>query len=594
MLTPEGLDAGDMDRIMLLSMWAKHLDTEHIKQKLIYAGMGKPTFRINPYMVEAFVTYWNCIQKKLADLINKTTDEHIAIDYGDPRGEELALLDMAQAMTQWYSTNVSTKDILFTVGGAGALKVIFDTFNEPGAHSPQYRVITPFPYYTLYSNENHLLHPIDVMNESGYRLSLNRLRKSIEDAKNSAKIDGIPPKLLLLCNPNNPLGTVLTSQELEHVAAVLRENPDLNLVIDEAYAEMVWLNEKPVSILELAPDIKDRVTILRSATKAHSTAGERMALLLNFDPERMNKYRTKNISMIGHAPRSAQIAYASAMSHFTDTESNELRLFYEPKLRFVQQKLRDLNALMPDPEYRIDGAFYVMADLSDLMGMDIPLEAVTALGHGGTVKTCEELVYSLLFKDSIMVAPSQYFGLEPSLAFCRITCSGSEKDLTTLMERIGQCLLVERLNKKQKLLLSIENELQLLELSDPLIYQRHKASLDTFKEETKNHGELVAQNKALQALLFEIKENITATRGRSDYLMADTSQSFFMRHQANTPEKKIKKELDAEWIEFIDEIASNGPLKEYLLNLPPKERVSFKPWTERLALKQIGDTPVSP
>ncbi len=586
MLTPEGLDAGDMDRIMLLSMWSRHLDTEKLKQKLIYAGMGKPTFRINPYIVQAYLAYWNHIQKRLEDLINKTTDEHIAIDYGDPRGEELALQDMANAMTQWYSTEISPKDLLFTVGGAGALKIIFDTFNESGTHSPQYRVITPFPYYTLYSDEHHLLHPIDVMNEPGYRLSLTGLRKSIEDAKKAAQADGIPPRLLLLCNPNNPLGTVLTLQELDDVAAVLRENPDLNLVIDEAYAEMVWLNEKPVSILELAPDIKDRVTILRSATKAFSTAGERMALLMNFAPERMTKYRTKNISMIGHAPRSAQMAYASAMMHFSETESNELRDFYEPKLRFVQQKLRELNALMPDPEYRIDGTFYAMADLSDLMGMDIPIEAEAALGHGGTVKTCEELVYSLLFKESIMLAPSQYFGLAPNQAFCRITCSGTEEDLNTLVDRLSQCLLTERLNKKKNFLFAIEDELTRLEVSHPLIYQRHKASLDTFKEETKNHVELVEHNKALQALLSEV-EDIASLTGKSDYLVANTSQSFFMQQPENTHEKKLKMELDTEWRAFVDEMASDGPLKEYLLSLPPKERISFKPWTERLAVKHI-------
>lgn len=316
-----------------------------------------------------------------------------------------------------------------------------------------------------------------------------------------------------------------------------------------------------------------------------------MALLMNFNPERMTQYRTKNISMIGHAPRSAQIAYASAMSHFNDKEANELRVFYEPKLRFVQQKLGELNALMPDPEYRIEGTFYVMADLSDLIGMDIPIEASAALGHGGAVNTCEELVYSLLFKESIMLAPSQYFGLAPSSAFCRITCSGSEEDLSTLMDRLGRCLLTERVNQRKKLLLAIEDELQPLELSHPLIYQRHKASLDAFKEETKNHVELVEQNKALQMVLSEVKEHILSLTGKSEPLRTEASQSFFMQHQDNTLEKKIKKEMDAEWIVFIDEIASEGPLKEYLLNLPPKERMSFKPWTERLALKQIGDAP---
>lgn len=584
MLLPDGLDAGMMDRIMLLSIWAKFTDNENFKQKLIYAGMGKPTFRINPFMVQSYLTYWQHIQTSLSEMLNQDIDNQNAINYGDPRGETQALDDMAQALSRWYASSISTKDLLFTVGGSGALKVIFETFNETSGSRP-YRVITPFPYYSLYASGRHVLHPINIMDEPGYRLTLSALQSSISSAYKASEKDNIPPKILLLCNPNNPLGTVLSEQELEHVATLLRENPDLQLVIDEAYAEMVWLDKKPLSILELAPDIKDRVTILRSATKAHSAAGERMAVLINFNPEQMKKYQIQNISMIGHAPRSAQLAYASTMNNFGEKEAQELREFYEPRLRFAQFRLHEMDALMPDKEYKTDGTFYVMTDLSDLMGMDIPQEAEAALGYSGKITTSEELIYSLLFQESIMIAPGQYFGLSAQKGYCRITCSGSQTELNELLDRLDNCLLVQRLKKKDELIVLIEQCLERAQ-SSPEITNQYKISFEQIKKDSTIHAELVVQNKSLSLLLFDIQNNKLLFTQEDKNQVQKNHHSFFDSSQSEDYEEKLKKETDHEWSTFIDEFVSEGLLKNLLISLPENERMSFKPWAQKRELQK--------
>jgi aspartate/methionine/tyrosine aminotransferase len=304
MLTPEGQAAGKMDKIMLLAMWANHLRkakaTEE-REVIIAAGMGRPTYPLNAHTREFLANFWS-------------THSGEAIGYGHPQGDIEARRLMASAMSSWYANPINDNNILFTVGGAGSLKSIFAALKTIHADTPNFRVITPFPYYTLYADNGLKLHPIDVMQNTGYRLTAESLRKSLESAHQLAKTDRGEPRAFLLCDPSNPLGTVLGREELEKIAIVLREYPKLNIILDEAYAEMVLDGEKHVSLLTVAPDLKDRIIIMRSATKGLSAAGERMAITMAFDDKIMSTILKNSISTYGHAPRSLQIAYAETMS----------------------------------------------------------------------------------------------------------------------------------------------------------------------------------------------------------------------------------------------------------------------------------------
>ena len=103
-LTPDGAPAGAIEKIMLLSMWARHL-AKHLprSEKTIFAGMGRPTYPVNQHAVTAEQKYWG----KVADLIetanaflktastsanpeehyDSVADMQCAIDYGDPMGD---------------------------------------------------------------------------------------------------------------------------------------------------------------------------------------------------------------------------------------------------------------------------------------------------------------------------------------------------------------------------------------------------------------------------------------------------------------------------------------------------------------------------
>ncbi|WP_454781497.1 pyridoxal phosphate-dependent aminotransferase [Legionella sp. WA2022007384] len=507
MLTPDGHCANKIEKVMLLALWANALRDEIQAQglsetkKLIFAGLGKPTYPINSHTIASYLSYW----QKLDHLTNKwkvdphQVEEDIAIDYGDPRGDFAPRELMADIMSRWYETEITAQNILFTVGGIGALRVLFETFNTHYEDVPGYRIITPFPYYSAYSNNPlHCLHPIHVMDEPGYKLTAQATEESIKEAYSLAEMDHGWPKAILICNPSNPLGNIIDADELRKIADVLRQYPDLYIIFDEAYTEMSF-SDMP-SFLKIAPDLKERVIVLRSATKALSAAGERMAVLLVFESSLMNEMLNKNISYFIHAPRSAQAAYAQTMANFGAEEKNNIATFYKKKVDYVVARLKAMGAAMPDPSYQIEATFYVLADFSDMFGLPLPKDVARVLQRSGLVKTDEELAYYLLFEDNLMITPLSYFGLSKHDGFMRITCSGRENELHDLMDRLERRLFGSRKSKKNYLLERISHMLPELEKMDAHMFDLICQKLEAANVEEDTCLNLKSKNQVIRKI----------------------------------------------------------------------------------------------
>ncbi len=596
MLTPNNESGDKLDKVMLLATWANTLSAEG-KSEMIFAGMGKPTYPVNVHTIESFIGYYQGHLSILARSAQSSEQDRAkaAINYGDPRGMPSAKTTMAEAMTRWYGTPIKPENILFTVGGAGALRVIFETMNELNKDTPGYRVITPFPHYTLYSDNSHTLHPVEVLNESGYRLTANALRNSIEKANLLAETDKKAPKYILLCNPNNPLGTVISEGEWTDIISVLKEYPDLKIVIDEAYAEMDWSDTK--SLLTMAPELKERVILLRSATKAHSAAGARLAMLMAFDSQLMNELIAKNVGMIGHAPLASQKAYADTMKLFDENNVQTLKKFYKPKVDYVAGRLEDMGALLPDPNYRSDGTFYAMADLSDIFGTEIPEAAERALGRTGKIQTSEELTYSFLFDKQLMIAPGQYFGLPENLGFMRITCSDEPEKLEDMMGRIESYLLDARAEKYNRLINTINNRLSELKTESSEQYLYYQSQLMEIQKQPLTCKSYIEINKQCRQLASEVSIAVidavieSSKRGEPEALdtarqykkSATVLQSFFKEKIQHRKDEEVNtRSLDAAWIKMVNEHFEDGPTKIKYLNYSAAERLEFKPWKSYL------------
>lgn len=579
MLTPEGLSANKMDKIMLLGIWAKFLAKEHKKESsknnaMIYAGMGKPTYPLHPYTGKFLADYWS---KHPGDAIN----------YGDPQGDVEARDTMSKAMSHWYKLKIKAGDILFTVGGAGALHSIFSALKSYYADTPNFRVITPFPYYTLYAENDLRLHPIHVMNQPGYRLTAESIVDSIQSAHVLAKTDGGYPLALLLCDPNNPLGTLLGVKELKKIAQVLRGYPKLTIILDEAYAEMVLDGTQHVSLLSVAPDLKNRIIIMRSATKGLSAAGERMAVTITFNKELMTLILENSIRNYGHAPRSLQMAYAKTMEHFSESQRIKINNFYRQKVEYVNKKLTEIGALMPDPSYHVKSTFYILADFHELLGEQLPKESLMALEKYGAISSDEDIAYALLFNEAVMVAPGSYYGMEKNKGYIRITCSAHMDELHLLMDRLESRLRQARLNQQKCFKQTINEQLTALQKINKhdahefsVLYATIIATVDPSTLELKQ------QNDLLKKLLLRLKCVINQSTYDGKIRAAIVIQSAYRSYVSRKKTSTINDDQNIEWQGFVDKVSPKpSAVRRYLQKLTVAERLELAPWKERLKEK---------
>lgn len=596
---PDGNPASSIDKVMLLAMWSRKLSEEKhaTRPPIIAAGMGKPTFPISQFAAGAGIDYWHKSQSRSqqarhipnsrsdATARNRIAKILAAIDYGDSQGDFEARSKMAATLTRWYGLTIEPQHVLYTVGGAGALHAIFNFINK---QIPNGLIVTPFPHYSLYAGAQgkNRLFPVPVMKEKGYKLTAELLSKSLKAATEQAKKEGTKISAVLICDPNNPLGTALTEGELQEIARVLKDYPDVPIILDEAYAEMRLSGKHQLSLLTVAPELKDRIILMRSATKALSAAGERMAVTVTFNDKVMASLRGEGVNVHGPTPRSLQHVFAEAMEKLDEIELNNLRDFYRPQVEYCSKRVQRMGAGMPDPEYATEGTFYVVADLRDLFGQEISADAERALGKRGKISTDEELIYSLLFDNGVAIAPLSYFGMSNRGGYVRITCSGGDEELAELMNRVENRLAVARKEKQAQFMK------QLRELVDQLT-KFNKAKAAGF---TKSAMEVLAyqstpqnvtalalkkSNAVLQKLISSAKVALSTHNPRLKHTAATCIQSFFRGNRGRKQAKQWKDEMDSKWRAFVD--IHFGPTKgKQAYHWSPSERLESPAWKEYL------------
>jgi aspartate aminotransferase len=174
-------------------------------------------------------------------------------------------------------------EILTTTGGSEAILFAFMACANPGDEA-----LLVEPFYTNYlafaAMAGLRLVPLRARGEDGFHLPpIEEWRKALTPRT----------KLVLLCNPNNPTGTVYRRDEVEAIAAFCREN-GLFLVADEVYRELVYDGAVATSVLSL-PGCEETAVVVDSLSKRYSACGIRLGCLV-----------TRNRDVYGAAIRMAQ------------------------------------------------------------------------------------------------------------------------------------------------------------------------------------------------------------------------------------------------------------------------------------------------
>ena len=292
-------------------------------------------------------------------------------------------------------------EILVTVGGSEAIDLCFRALLEPGDE-----VLIPEPSFVCYDPLTRMAGGVPVVlptkAEDAFRLKADVVKAAITDKT----------KLLVLPFPNNPTGAIMPREELEALAAVLRDT-DILVLSDEIYGELTYGREH-VSVASL-PGMRERTILVSGFSKAYAMTGWRLGYACG-PKELMGPLTKLHQYAIMCAPTTAQYAAIEAMDH-GDSDVVQMREEYDMRRRFIVDELNKMGLACFEPE----GAFYVF-----------PCIRSTGL-------TSEEFCQKLLEEKHVAVVPGNAFG-ESGEGFVRISYCYSLKHITEALGRIGEFL----------------------------------------------------------------------------------------------------------------------------------------------------------
>lgn len=278
--------------------------------------------------------------------------------------------------------------------------------------NPGDEVIIPAPYWVSYPAMTQLAQgipvPVRTSFEHNYRLTPEQLEEAITDKT----------RVLILCSPSNPTGSCYSKQDLEGLAEVLRRYPNISIISDEIY-EYIVFDEEHISLLNVAPDLKDRVALINGFSKGFAMTGWRLGYLAG--PEELVKAVGKIQSQETSAPSSISQAAGFAAYSGTLDEVLVMRASFKARRDFMVEQLNSIEGVSC---FSPGGAFYVFPDVSSYLGSVTP--------SGTPIESSTDLCLYLLDEVGLALVPGDAFGEPDGL---RMSYAAAMDDLVEAMNR---------------------------------------------------------------------------------------------------------------------------------------------------------------
>jgi len=324
-----------------------------LSSKMERCGLS-PMRKFNPYANAAVergikIYHLNIGQPdiKTPDIFYKAIEEFHdpVLSYAPSSGVPM-LLDAVRGYYKRIGVTLERGDILPTSGGSEALQMVMATILDDGDE-----IVIPEPFYPNYHTSITLagatIRPVPTKPEEGYSYAH---REAVEACINERT------RAIMITNPGNPTGAVLSKDELKLMLDIAREH-DLFIICDEVYREFTYGGEPLMSGLQFE-GYEDNVIVIDSVSKRFSACGARVGMLISKNKEFMAQAMkwcqcrlcSATVDQIG-----AAALYSLDPSYF-DAIREEYRHRRDTMVRELK-KIPGVVCEMPK------GAFYVMAAL---------------------------------------------------------------------------------------------------------------------------------------------------------------------------------------------------------------------------------------
>jgi aspartate aminotransferase len=275
-------------------------------------------------------------------------------------------------------------DVVVSIGAKHTLFNLALALFEPGDE-----VIIPAPYWVSYPEQVLLVGATPVIVEStraqGYRISAASLAAAITKRT----------RAVILCSPSNPTGAAYKPRELGELADVLRKH-DVYVITDEIYGELVYEGFDQRSILELAPDLRDRLIVVDGVSKTYAMTGWRIGWMLA--PRDVAKACDTIQSQSTTNPAVATQAAALAALRGPTEVVEEMRREFEARREIIVSGVNSIRGLRCE---KPEGAFYAWVDATGILGKRAP---------AGVLETDVEVAQFLIDEARCALVPGTPFG----------------------------------------------------------------------------------------------------------------------------------------------------------------------------------------
>lgn len=352
-----------------------------IGQDVISLSLGEPDFPTPPHVVEAAYQAAQRGETKYPPL----------------GGIEPLRQAIAEKFERDHTLPVRPQDVLVTNGGKQGIFNILMALIEAGDE-----VIIPAPAWAGYEQTVNFAGGRTVFvpcpQEQGFALQAEALANAITGRT----------KLLLLNYPNNPSGATISKAALAALAEVLRQHPHIWVLSDDIYEHLLFGAARHYTLLDVAPDLANRVVTLSGVSKTYAMTGWRIGWCIG--PAEIIKAATvvqatatSGVSSVGQA---AALAALTGPQDFLPTRAAA----YEQRRDEV---VAALNAVPGLSCHRPDGAFYVFPSIAGCLGKTTPA--------GRQISTDSDFAMALLEEALVGVVQGSAFAMSPHIRISTAT-----------------------------------------------------------------------------------------------------------------------------------------------------------------------------
>lgn len=361
---------------------------------VINLSVGEPDFNTPDHIKEA---------------AKKAIDENFSF-YSPVPGYMSLRKAVSDKLSRENGVDFRPEQIVVSGGAKQALcNVILSTVN------PGDEVIIPTPAWVSYvemvklAEGKNVLVPAGI--ESDFKITPAQLKAAITPRT----------RMLLLCSPSNPTGSVYTKEELAALVDVLADHPDIIVLADEIYEHINYTGS--FTSLASFPAIADRTVVVNGVSKAYAMTGWRIGYCAA--PPAIAKACTKLQGQ--YTSGASSIAQKAAEAAYTGSQQcvEDMRQAFERRRNLVVKLAREIPGLkVNEPK----GAFYLFPEVSAYFGKSF---------EGRIIKDASDLAMYLLEVGHVATVAGDAFCAP---GYIRLSYATSDENIAEAMKRIAEAL----------------------------------------------------------------------------------------------------------------------------------------------------------